>query len=340
MSSVLWYVHDHGVGHLRRCQAVLPHLRSDVVVASSLPALDRRVPGIRTATLPSDRVERPELGPGPLHYAPRGPVARDRASALLDVMAAHDCSTAVVDVSAETAVLCRLAGLRLVVVRQSGRRDDAPHRLAHDCADVVWVPQHEAVEPGIEDIPSRRCTGAFSRFDQRPPDRERARERLGVAEDQRLVVCLLGAGGSSFPVEAWRAAPPDEVEVAILGLGDRWSTGSVTSWASVEDPYDHLCAADLVVAGAGWASVHDAASASSRLVVVPEDRPFDEQRVRARALADEGVLLALDRWPVPSDLPDLFDDVGALDVGRWKDIYDRCGAQRAAALIDEVHARG
>lgn len=339
MTSVLWYVHDHGVGHLRRCQAVLPHLSSPVVVASSMSGLSDHVerPGVHAVEVRSDRVTEPVAGPGPFHHVPVGPVARERAADLLDTIARHDCSTAVVDVSVETAVLCRLAGLRVVVLRQSGRRDDAPHRLAHECADVVWVPQRRSLEPFVETSARVEFTGGFSRFDgcnrgDHEPGPRSARR------GPRRVVALVGAGGTAFPEQAWRTvAPPAGTEVTVLGLRSTWNDGAVRSIGRVQDPLRHLRAADVVVSSAGWASVHDLASVGVPAALVAEPRPFDEQQVRVDAMARAGVAVGLGRWPTPDELGEVLDRCGRLDPQRWDCHYDHHGAQRAAAMIEEVH---
>ena len=257
---------------------------------------------------------------------------------LLDVVQRHGCSTAVVDVSAETAVLCRLAGLRVITLRQSGRRDDAAHRLAHDSADVVWVPQVETLEPGVDAIDRRFCSGAFSRWDGRDDDRDAARRRLGLASGRDVVLVVVGGGGTTFPEDAWRrAGSRPDVEVIVIGLPQRWSTGSVTSWGRVRDPFDFFCAADVVISAAGWATVHDAASLGRPSAVVAEDRPFDEQAVRAAALTAAGLVVTLEHWPEPGDLDAVVRSARSLDPTLWAPHYDGRGAERAAAMIDGVH---
>ncbi len=105
------------------------------------------------------------------------------------------CTTVVVDVSAEVISLARLLGLRVIAVRQSGRRDDPAHRMAFATADAVWVPQHHSLEPHVGATDERwHFTGAFSRYDGETagPPAQRS--------DHRLAVVLVGAGGTSFDV--------------------------------------------------------------------------------------------------------------------------------------------
>jgi Glycosyltransferase family 28 C-terminal domain len=333
--AVLWYVHDHGSGHLARAAAVLPHLSSKVVVAAGpgIAARAARVLDTAIVALPSDVPIEPAPTIGPWHHAPAGATQRRRTLGLVAAVEAHGCTTAVVDVSMEVTVLARLLGLRLVTVRQSGRRDDAPHRLGFASADVVWVPQHHDLEP-LDGPPDERWTftGAFSRFDDAP--RVERVERGG-----RHAVLLVGAGGTSLQAEAWRAAPaPEGWMITIVGMPEQWQTGAIRCVGRLDDVHPVLAAADVVVTSAGWSAVADAVAVGARLVVVAEDRPFHEQATRAGALHAAGLAIALDHWPTPSELPDVLGAAARLDPDDWGAYYDGGGARRAARMIDELHA--
>lgn len=339
--SILWYVHDHGTGHLQRARAVVPKISAPVIVAAG--------PGVFAAAatafgegvigLPSDIPERATTTLGPFHHAPSDRCIRARSAAIAETVAAHGCTTAVVDVSVETAVLARLLGLRVVSVRQSGVRNDDPHHLGFATADAVWIPQHRSLEPidaDDEHCDARwRFTGAFSRFDQRSPE-----ARHETEPRQHTLVLLLGGGGNSLDVERWKAArPPAGWRVLIVGAAHRWTRWKVASVGRIDDVFAVLSSADVVVSSAGWGAVADAAAARARLVVVAEPRPFDEQLVRAQALAAHGLAVSIGCWPDPCELGDIIDMAAQLDPRRWAEFYDGRGADRAAQLIEEVHNR-
>ena len=335
MSSILWYLHDHGRGHLERARAVLGHLTDEVVVAAGpgIAAGAAEVLSTRVVALPGDVPAEPTPTIGPWHHAPAGPDLRARTTALVDVVARNDCTTAVVDVSVEVTVLARLLGLRTVTVRQSGRRTDRAHRIGLHSADIVWIPQRPALEPIDGPVDDRWFfSGPFSRLDGRTAPAE------ADSTGRRLVVLLVGTGGTSFELDAWRhAAPPDGWDVAIAGVGQPWRHGSVHSVGRGAAIESLLARADVVVTSAGWAAVADSVAAGCRLVVVPEARPFDEQQVRADALAGAGLALRRSSWPSPSELPDLLDRASRLDPTAWDHHHDGHGAQRSASMIERVH---
>lgn len=336
--SILWYVHDHGRGHLDRARAVIPHLDAPVVVAAGpgIYAAARAVLDVPVVALPTDVPTRPAATIGPWHHAPSGSAVRSRAIALFETIKQHRCATAVIDVSMEVTALARLSGLRVVTLRQSGRRNDDAHRIGLDSADLVWVPQHRALEP-LDTPPDDRWrfSGAFSRFDHLTSRRRGTLRRRG----RRLAVLMVGQGGNTLPLHRWRgAAAPDGWHVVIAGTDEHSSTSGVAFVGHREPIFPLLDAADVVITSAGWSAVADSVASGAPLVVVPETRPFDEQQVRARALAAAGLAICTDRWPTPNHLAPLLAAAGGLEPNRWHHYHDGQGAHRAARSIDEVHS--
>jgi UDP-N-acetylglucosamine--N-acetylmuramyl-(pentapeptide) pyrophosphoryl-undecaprenol N-acetylglucosamine transferase len=335
-ATVLWYVHDHGAGHLARAAAVLPHLAVPVVVAAGpgIAARAAQLLDVPVVSLPGDVPDPPQPTVGPWHHAPSCLEQRRRTAALAAAIDRHRCTTAVVDVSMEVTVLARLHGLRVVTVRQSGCRDDAAHRIGLASADVVWVPQHRELEPISDPVDGRwRFTGPFSRLDVGVPP------PLEGRTDTRRAVLLVGAGGTSFDDVEWRCATaPRGWEVVIVGTEHRWRHGGVTSLGRIADVGPVLAGADVVIAGAGWGAVADAVAVGARLVLIAEHRPFAEQATRVAALAAAGLAVDAKRWPAPSGLGPVLAAAERLEPGRWARYHDGHGAHRAAALVAEVHA--
>lgn len=336
--AVLWYVHDQGSGHLQRARSVIPllHARAVVACGPGIACAAREVLTVPVVALPSD-TPRPALPTvGPWHHAPASPQVRARSAVLAATMRANGCTTAVVDVSMEVAAMTRLMGLRVVALRQSGSRDDDAHRIGFDSADVVWVPQSRTLEPIGGPIDERWCfTGAFSRFDSLAPPPSPCSSPRGL----RLVVLMVGRGGHGLDVEQWRRTrPPAGWRVVIVGTDAVRAGCGVDVVGRVDSILPLLEAAEVVVTSAGWSAVADVVSTRRRLVVVPETRPFGEQSVRARTLAAAGLAIALDGWPTPDRLPSVVEAAVALEPGRWDEHYDRRGAVRSAAMIDELHA--
>lgn len=325
-----YYVHHHGRGHLHRAAAVAAAVDTAVVGLSSLP---------RPAGWAGPWIElsRDDEGPTPvdasahgrLHWAPE----RDRglAARMAQVsawIAEVDPALMVVDVSVEVATLARLHGVPVVTTILPGDRSDAPHDLVHGIARRIvaaWPDDVVGLCPTL-DAHADRVTriGGMSRYDGRAIE---PRDPVG----SRRVLVLAGAGdadGDTWDLTAARAQTPGWTW-DVLGPGTGW----------VDDPWDLLCRADVVVTHAGQNAVAEVAAARRPAIVVPRPRPFGEQDFMAAALAADG------RFPVtvfPTGLPrtgwaGLLDRTAAMDGAPWAAWNDGQGARRFAGVVrDEL----
>jgi hypothetical protein len=327
MTTVGWYVHHHGSGHLMRFLAVRPHLDAEVVVFSSRPrpaslpertrwvALDRDDEPIVSAdgSTRHPRDASPSAG-GLLHWAPlHHPGHAGRLSTIASAAAEERFDAFVVDVSVEVSLLVRLLGIPLILMTQPGERDDRPHELAFAAADAVVAPW-----PSDRPDPHGRRpheVGGISRF--------AGRARTTAPERGRVL--LLGGGVPDA------SAVPDDTDAW------RWRRiGGDAAW--VDDPWHEICAAEIVVCGAGQNAVADLAAAGARAVVIPEERPFGEQQATAAALDAAGLAVVVDRRPSAQEWPALLERARRLEP-RWELWQTAGAAQRAARVVADTVER-
>ncbi len=319
-----YYVHHHGRGHAHRALTFARHLGEPVTGLSSLPRPD----GWTGAWV---RLERDDLAPdaddptgrGRLHWVPRGDAGLSartaRISRWLDT---HRPRLVVVDVSVEVAVLVRLHGVPVVTVVLPGRRSDPAHLLGFDVStDLVamWPPEAKGMLPGLpQTVRDRvRAVGAVSRHPVRRPGPRRP--------GPPRVLLMTGAGGDDLRgeqiVEARRQTP--EWEWVVLGRHGRWD----------DDPRAAMCDADVVVTHAGQNLLAEVAAARTPAIVVPQSRPFDEQRTTADALATgEWPVLVEDRFP-SRGWPERLAAGSLLDGERWSSWCDGRATERFADLV-------
>ncbi|MET4099229.1 hypothetical protein ABIB37_001466 [Agrococcus sp. UYP10] len=320
MTAVGWYVHHHGMGHLTRFLAIRPHVAASVVAFSSLPQPAALPDGTTWVQLPRDDEDEGAGAPsaaeptarGALHWAPIGHRGHVERMAAIAARAPH-LDAIVVDVSVEVTLLARLLGRRVVLMTQPGDRTDDPHVLGRRLADAVlapWPADDGEVHP----------VGGISRFATR--ERSAAR-RPGT-------VLALGGGGRDA---AWDAM----LREAIAATPDRqWRVAGGATW--IDDPWEALCEAEVVVTAAGQNAIADIAAAGASAIVVPRPRPFDEQH-RTAAMLDELGLAVVADASAPGDWPALLARAQALEPD-WSAWGVRGAAGRAAAIIDRVAAGG
>ena len=329
-----WYVHHHGFGHLARFLAVQPHLRTPVVVFSSLARPSALDPAVEWVELPRDAdvveaadgtvLDPREAEPtarGVLHWAPHDhPGHRARLATIARASSDRPLRAFVVDVSAEVVAFARLLGLRTVAVTQPGTRTDAPHSLAYALADRIIAPwPHGAVPaPGLAAHGDRAVwTGGISRFDGRmpqPADATRSVLLLGRVLDAETRIAIT----SSLSARGW--------EVTAVGHDDA---------SRVADPWPSIGRSRVVVSAAGQNSVADLAASGSRAVVIAQDRPFDEQRATADALERWGLARRANQDVSAPDLVDIIERA-ADDEPDWTRWQASGAAARMAAAVEGV----
>ncbi|MCO8271624.1 hypothetical protein M1L60_13590 [Actinoplanes sp. TRM 88003] len=314
-----WYVHHHGAGHLTRFRAVRPHLPGEVVVFSSMPP-PRSLPPA-TTWMQLDRDDDgdpagadPTVG-GLLHWAPLGHAGHARRLATIAAAVAdRRFDRFVIDVSVEVALFVRLLGVPTVVVTQPGDRSDDPHRLAYASATRVLAPWPAGVHRShmagkIVEV------GGISRFDGRTRE---------ISPDPGTVL-VLGGGVAESDLAAAAAATP----------GTHWQRAGGTASTWVDDPWEALQRAEVVVAAAGQNSIADLAAAGARAVIVPQPRPFDEQVATGRILTARRLAVVEPAWPGTGAWPAVLDRARSLRPD-WTQWEVSGAARRAADTIAQV----
>lgn len=325
-----YYVHHHGRGHLNRALAITRHLDEQVTFLSSLARPDDLDARHDWLALPMDT---PAGGApahaavvdatanGRLHWAPlHVPGLARRHAIIAQFVDARQPRRIVVDVSVEVAMLARLSGVPVTWMGMPGERDDPIHRLALDVADSVIAPWSERVYHPSWLAAHRDRThfvGSITRFD--------GRQVPARSDGPPTALLLAGAGGTAVAesaLEELQSVAPEFEWVAAGGAGP---------W--LEDPWPVIGGADLVVCHAGQNVVADVAAAGVPAVIIPQDRPFDEQHATASALAAAGIAVTVPRWPAVEEWSSLIGRALALDASRWRLLDTRGAAARAAAVV-------
>ncbi len=325
-----YYVHHVGAGHLNRARAVARRSAHTVVGMSSVPAPpDWPGPWVRLARDDSgSRAVDPTAG-GHLHWVPEGDDGlRQRMATLSSWIESARPDVLVSDVSAEVALLARLHGVPVVSVVLPGRRGDRAHRSAYAVSSALvaaWPREAVGMVHGLTTADRRRLrhVGALSRLEVAP-------RGLPLAAG-RTVLVLSGRGGGHPTDEQVRTAAADAPDWSwrVLGGSGDW----------VDDPSAALDSAGVVVVQAGESAVADVAARRRPAVLVPTDRPFDEQRATGRALSAP-------RWPcrVEVDFPATgwstrLAEVADLDGLDWRPWCDGHAAERVADLLASFRSR-
>ena len=274
---------------------------------------------------------------GSLHWAPiASPAPAARAKQIVDWIVRTGPCGVVVDVSVEAASLCRLAGVPTIVMRQHGERTDPAHQAAYSSAQRLIAPFPVELEHALTPEWVVAKTDHVG-FVGGPPPHSRMDESSDVPTADDIVV-LWGTGGGRFDrhdlVALVIAARPGRVWTVGSGIDSHDVDVIDVGW--VDEVRSVLANRPVVVASAGNNVVADAATAGCPLVVVPQDRPFDEQFRHAESLDRARVAaVATTAGDAPgwrSSIEQAHDRVAALESL----VVGRDGAESACDVIEQT----
>ena len=357
---ITFFVHHQGRGHANRTMAVVAEMdpARRVTVMTAKPALfDGFARPIEIVALP-DMIGAPvptpalfdQPTPEVLHCVPLG-VERTRRTmrTILDHLDDIDPALFVVDVSAEIALLARIASVPAVKIRMHGDRLDPGHLGAYQACVGLLAPYDESIEQ--DDYPAwaraKTCyTGGLCTTVDTVPDKAAARARLGLDPDREIILVLTGGGGAGTPYAPLTMAAravPDALWLVIGPVhreGHETDFGNLVERGWVPDVTTHIAAADVVIASAGDNTVHEIARVGRPYVCAPEWRYFGEQTRKAERLAEVGAAVALHNWPgALAPWRGILDAAAALDPAILTALYAPDAARRAAHYLETLADR-
>lgn len=337
-----YYVHHHGQGHRDRAMAIASHAPDRFTLIGTglgdLPEPFLRLDLADDRLAANDAFAGADNGddrPDALHYAP---IAHDgvraRNHAMAEWIMRERPAAIVVDVSVEAAMLARLCATPTVYVRLAGDRRDPAHLDAFRGARALLAPFHA----DLDDPDTAGWIRAKTRY---APGLTGPGAVPRPRKDTVLVV--VGAGGSCIDGQRLTAAArgaPDVRWRVVGAVGPvEAAPGNLAMLGWVTDVGREIARASVVVAAAGDGVLGAVAAAGLPYVCLPEPRPYGEQAAKAQRLRALDAAIVLERWPDPTDWPDILRRARSLDTRRLYQLHEPQGAGKAAAFLMEIAGR-
>ena len=108
------------------------------------------------------------------------------------------------------------------------------------------------------------------------------------------------------------------------------------SWR--EDPYADLAGASVIISAGGQNAIADIACTGRPAIIVPQQRPYDEQAATAAVLAEAGLATVITHLPAPEVWPEIVTEAGFRQPA-WNRWQTKGAAGRAAREILAVADR-
>ncbi|WP_339343415.1 hypothetical protein [uncultured Psychrobacter sp.] len=261
--------------------------------------------------------------PASLHYSPVGNGdIQERSHQILDTIFQRKIDLMIIDVSVEVAMLCRAASIPYLYVRLPGIRDDAPHLGAFAGALALLAPYPKALESAhtsewicdktlyldfiysqktesytyesfIDILEKLSVGGETSDLKSTNLPSIKAQLTYNSGATIPIITVIKGYGGHKAIDEKLpelRSLLPDALIVS-LGPIDDDKRCYVDISAEVDDVIPFICHSDYLMMACGLNAVAQAYHYDTPLIVVPDDRPHNEQAVMAEALVTQNKAL-------------------------------------------------
>ena len=319
-----YYAHHHGSGHCRQIDklaALLPvDAKSQLIVFTSLSPDDysfsyldeQQIIRLQAEDECADDVLKGRAGehwqPASLHYSPIGNSnIQKRSHQILDIIYRYHIDLMVIDVSVEVAMLCRAASIPYLYIRLPGIRDDTPHLNAFAGALALLAPYPRLLEATMTPEWVGKKT-LYLNFINTTQQKEityhefiKILEKLNTLnlkdweEDAPTIITVIkGYGGHKaidMKLPELRRLLPNAFIISLGPINDDIRC-HVDIAAQVNDVTPFIQHSDYLLMACGLNAVAQAYDYATPLVVLPDDRPHQEQEVMAQALIDQGRALS------------------------------------------------
>ncbi|WP_083274885.1 glycosyltransferase [Novosphingobium resinovorum] len=331
-----YYVHHHGAGHRARAQAIAAASeRLIVLLGTGLGengidlADDRPLSGL------FDGFDGASSRPDALHYAPLDHEGvRSRVARITGWIAQARPAMMVIDVSAEVAMLARLASVPTICVRLSGNRDDPAHLETFRAASGLLAPFHPACESAATPEWVRAKTLYLPGIAQAPAE---------AAPLEKVVLVVFGQGGPTGDgdklAKAARAWPGWRWRVIGPAAVPPQPPGNLEFAGWVASPEAEIARAAVVIGAGGNGLVGAVMAADRPFVCIPEDRPYAEQHATGHGLKALGAAIVLPEWPSACFWGRILDDAVSMSGEGRRRLRDPMAAEKAAQWLAQHASR-
>lgn len=325
-----YYAHHQGTGHMRTALQVIPFISEPVILLSSVPKPDNLPANVTYIELIDDSVAGYEQPDDSLFmYTPQSEYVLSRYQQILAAIKEYDITTMYVDVSMEVALFCKTLGLTVGHNVLLGNRDDARHTLLFDACDY-YVSDND---PRLDGLSKRhgpkevQYVGGISRYKKAELQATQTVKNIVITlspKSERTTMEHFAATAQSYPDITWHIVGPADEE---------FSEPNIVMHGTVGNPYELYQHADVIVGAGGHNTIMEAASLGKRFVCIPEDRPYEEQVVAAKALAENAMAVYRPSLPVAHEWDAVFTELEGVDVRSFQSLVDDAAAQKLAHVI-------
>lgn len=279
---IVYYAHKHGFGHSNSAQEFCKLFNQKALVMTSSDfdfkdSIEVIKIGDEDTTYPEYLKTAYNL-PRYAHYLPK---SEDRILyrnfQILESCLSCDIKFAMIDVSVETAIQFRIAGIPYAYHKMLGYRKDLPHQMAFEASEFLFAYYPEVIENcSFNDLRSKtHYLGFISRFKFRHVDNFNL-----INRNTRLTVLILtGRGGTMLTSDLLTTICLQNCsyKFTVVGADNLIKLDNVRQ-IDFENELEGLIENhDVVISSCGINLTAEILSIKNKFIAIPEYRPFKEQ---------------------------------------------------------------
>ena len=298
---IAYYAHSQGYGHANYAQLLARQAKDKLIVLTSSDFIfdpDVRVVHLENEDRNENAFSEKDFGvPGYLHHAPLGmPKMIRRNQKILQTLIDNQIRLVLVDVSVEVATLLRVSCVPYTYKRMMGNRTDAPHRFAYEGAAflIAYYPKEFEPKNTLDWIVKKTLYLGFVAKDPKSAIEIKAQEK-----DQELkkiqkpyVLLLQGLGGNNTSeslIEEIALFFHDFTIRVVGAVSAVKAPENVAFLGIVHDTGPYIQQATHIIAACGSNTVSEILSYNRNFLILPEERPYDEQQCFAEVLEENQI---------------------------------------------------
>jgi len=309
---IAYYAHSQGFGHSNSAQQFCYAFENkSLIITASTFKFDTNIKVIAIENEDSDYtnyLKTVQNLPRYAHYLPKSQKnILFRNFQILDSCLTHKIAFALVDVSVETAVQFRVAGIPYAYNKMLGHRNDPAHQIAQEASEFLFAYFPKQMEMCTDKavIEKVNYLGFISRFKFRTttsPVNLRSKKNIKI-------LMLSGNGGLQLDRHSIEALCKQKLDYhfTIVGLTESIMGLNVNQLPFTNDLEQLMLDNDIVISSCGMNLTSEILSVKNKFIAIAENRPYEEQEMILRGLEKNGLAVKLNLHDLDRSIKEYID---------------------------------
>lgn len=296
---IAYYAHQQGFGHCNSAQRFFKAFpKKTIVITASDYHFDEDTEVVKICNEDTNYItylETSENLPKYAHYLPKSKAKiLHRNFQLLESCISENIHFALVDVSVETAIQFRIAGIPYAYHKMLGNREDLPHQMAYEASEFLFAFYPKAFDTLKSKLfmTKTHYLGFISRFKF-----EKTIPKLIKNQDNSYsILILIGKGGTKFNASRIKSLCfqfPNSKFAVVGTIKNLRPIANLKILDFTSNIKKLINSNDIIIASCGLNLTAEILSLKHKFIAFKEERAYDEQELILQGLTNENLAVPL-----------------------------------------------